>query len=898
MVSIRAFARRATFLLLYLCALGSTHAQTTPQINRGVQWLASQVQADGSLLNESSSIATPLQNREEAALTLKALASIPSALTDQINAESENNTQYLSRKILALNVGGGNTATQLADLVGRQNDDGGFGGAAGYDSNVLHTAWAVLAMRTSAGGNSTAITNAVNYLLAIQDTSGGYALPGNNPSAYVSALVATALQPDRNNPQVLGVLNKISTWLSASQLADGSWGSTADTATVYLALLNATSDGGLRSRVTTFLTSKQSVDGSWGGDPYVTALALRALAAQPSSAATVGSVTMMVVDATSAKPIAGATVLLQGSSSVSSQTDTSGTANLQSVTAGSYSVTISANGYATQNQNVSVQAGVTADLGTIALASAQNTGILQGIVKDRLSGGPLSGAVISVSGSATANAMTAADGTYTLAGLASGAVTISASKNGYTSVNGVGAIVAGASLIFSPTLTPTGTNGGTAAVVGRVVDANSQAPLNGVTVSVGTGGSTAASDLNGNFNVAGLTAGTYPVSFSLQGYQSKSIGSVLVTTGSETNLQTVGLNKALNAVSILGQVVDSSTKQPIVGATITVQGSSISTVTGTTGSYRIDGAPLGGVTLKFSATGYASDTVVLNFASNGEYRVDRSLAPQSGIVSLAISADKPNYAAYDTVTVTAHVQNSGGATVLGTIAGVIVDAQGKVVDSMLASHLDQSSNRTTRFDLAPGDNAVSLQWNTLAYPPGPYTFVVKVYQFDPSSIAYSQIELAERQTSLAIDPTQAIQSAVLTPLPSYTNLNATEQVGFRLDLVNRSNIPVSSSLSYQLQTPGGTVLYTSNITVPLNPTEATKSVLLSGLQYKFIDSGLHSSSLTVTGGVAPSSAQANTISVAPGTRVDPSQAVMPSTVTPDGDKRIHLDIRLQGVQQK
>ena len=40
------------------------------------------------------------------------------------------------------------------------------------------------------------------------------------------------------------------------------------------------------------------------------------------------------------------------------------------------------------------------------------------------------------------------------------------------------------------------------------------------------------------------------------------------------------------------------------------------------------------------------------------------------------------------------------------------------------------------------------------------------------------------------------------------------------------------------------------------------------------------------------------IAVAPGTRIEPSYSVAPAALTPDGDKRIRIDIRLQGVDQK
>jgi hypothetical protein len=68
--------RFALAALVYFCLTVSAAAQTSPEISRGVQWLTSQIQADGSLFDEPRSIATALQSRSEAAYTLKLLATV------------------------------------------------------------------------------------------------------------------------------------------------------------------------------------------------------------------------------------------------------------------------------------------------------------------------------------------------------------------------------------------------------------------------------------------------------------------------------------------------------------------------------------------------------------------------------------------------------------------------------------------------------------------------------------------------------------------------------------------------------------------------------------------------------------------------------------------------------
>src|SRR5882762_3415925 len=138
------------------CVLGVVWTVTafaqplSPEVSRGLAWLQSQVQADGSLANEASSVATGLQSRAEAAQTFKLLSAVPVSLTDAIAGETDDNTEYLARRIASLALAGRDSATLLNALAARQNSEGGFGGGPGYDSNALDTAWALIALRSRA----------------------------------------------------------------------------------------------------------------------------------------------------------------------------------------------------------------------------------------------------------------------------------------------------------------------------------------------------------------------------------------------------------------------------------------------------------------------------------------------------------------------------------------------------------------------------------------------------------------------------------------------------------------------------------------------------------------------------------------------------------------------------
>lgn len=1068
-LSISRFLAACTLLL----ASSLAQAQVSPAVSKGLQWMASQVQANGHLLGEPNSIASQFQNRSEAVQTLQLLS--PPALPQLVDAMSslpEANSEYLARQILAFSVTGRPLTTSADQLFARQNIDGGFGAASGFDSNVLDTAWTLKAIqaldRTMADAR---IVPVIAYLRLAQRPDGAFALVGNSAQELTTAQVLGALQLVPRSAAVLDAINKAAAFLLSRQTVDGGWGNVAQTSSVYLALLGSMSDAGVQDRVTAYLSSRQGADGSWGADPFVTALTLRALVAQPRPVPTTGDITVQIADASTGLPISTAAGVIQGASSASAQSNVQGKLVLSAILAGTYTMSISAPGYVTQSKNLTLQAGTTVDLGTVLMLPVATTGGLQGVVKNAATGAGIEGALVSIAGSATAAATTLADGSYSLANLAPGAVTVSASKAGYASLGGAGTITAGATLTFSPSLqlaqaqsttgslvgvvrdsatgTPlagvliavsgsatgsvlsasdgtftltglspgsvtvtaskagygsaagaggiaagavlnfspslvlagqtTPTTGGVSGQVkdsatqaglggavvsitgsttasattaadgsyslsglapgaitvtaskagytsssasgsvaagtlvlfspslqgtlgsisGQVVDAVGGAPLAGVTVTAGAGNVTALTDANGRFSLMGLAVGGYSLNFNRLGYTPRSLAAVLVTAGAATQLPAMALTKAATSVTLSGAVTDVSTGQPLAGASVAVLGVNLSATTNGAGTYRIDGLPIGLYTLRFSAVGYASETVVRNVDQLAEFKVDAALsAGQASSLSLSrLATDKANYGAYAPARFQIDVENTGGQTVSATVGLSVVDANGKTIDSLDATWIDASGTAQRRFSFPQGITSIAVPWDTKAHPPGVYTVVTKVYQ-STADLSAGSIELAARRAGFAIDPTQALTSAILTPVPAFTNIGATERVGFKLDIVNRSNVPVMSKFNFQIVSPTQVAVYGSSVEVALEPQEDTKSILLSGFEYQFFQSGLFNSTLAVGSGPVPTVLDAKAISVAPGTRIDPAYSVAPGVVTPDGDKRVRIDIKLQGVEQK
>ena len=1068
--------KRFIFVSWFLMATnGFAQVQTTPEVAKGMQWLGSQVQANGELQNESLSIATKLQNRSEVAQTLQLLAPpSPQQLLDGLIVGNDGETEYLSRKILNYSFVGRPVNNEVNQLLSRQGNDGGFGAALGYESHSLDTSWALLALKTSnPTTNDSVISGAVEFLRTTQQANGAFGL-ANNTSQYLTTSAAmVALQSVARTPIVLDVLNKASVFLLSQQAADGGWGSVAQTSSVYLALLGSLSDQGLQTRVTGYLLSQQSPNGSWGGDPYVTALALRALTAQPRPVPTTGDITAQIVDASNGQALANANVLLQGASaSMTLASNTQGRVDFKSVLAGAYTMTVNAIGYAGQSRTLNLQAGTTVDLGVFSLQPAPTTGILQGVVKESATGAVIPGVLISVTGGVTANATTLSDGSYSIVGLVPGAVTVSASKNGYVSSGGTGAIVAGAILTFSPVLQvtqvisttgsvvglvkdgatttplagvqitvtgaasgsaltsvngaysltgltpgavtvtaslngytsvsgsglvsaggaltfspsifalgqPPATTGGIAGQIkdsvtglpidgvtinvmgsvtatantssdgsfslngltpgsvvitasktgyasvsgagtlvagslvlfspslqntagtisGQVVDAVTNAPLAGVTVSVGVGSITTTTANDGRFSVSGVAAGAYSMSFARLGYTTKSIAAVLVTAGATADLQIVALTKAAVAVSIYGKVTNSVTNQAIAGVTIAVLGTGGSAITDTSGGYRIDNLNTGNLTLRFSASGYASETVTTSISTIGEYKLDKTISLNTGdIVRVAaIRTDKASYGAYAPVNIQIDIANATASIVNNAFVDIsILDSQGNTLNNQQAIKIGTDGAAQSVFSFpSQSSTVVDGKWSTQWLPPGTYTIKVKIIVENTTTSSY--LVLNESNSSFVIEPSQTLLRLSVEPVPAFTTLGANEQMQFKVSASHTSNLLGSVSFKYTFVSPSGASLVEETASVALYPNQRLASILLGPFAYQFAVSGVYPVRLAYIEGLSPQIIVDGEVQAAPGIRIDPSQTLTPNLLAPDGDKRIRIEIKLQGVEQQ
>jgi hypothetical protein len=605
--------------LLVLAWAAPAAAQPSAEVARGLAWLQGQVHADGSLNGEDGSVAAPGQVRAEVALTLQRGGLAPAALVDRVAADTDAATEMIARRALVLSAASRDASAPLALLRSRQNHDGGFGGAIGYESNPLDTSLALLAL--GAEPAAPAVPAALAYLRTSQAADGSHDVAGR-PEPYVSALVVGALRLHASRFDVSGLLPGALGFLLAQQQPGGSWGESVFlTAVAYEGLHDFQPLEPLASAVRGFLVSRQAADGSWdGGDPYATALALRALALtsvapfDPTRSAIRGR----IADAQTDQPLAGVAVTLAGAVAGATQSGADGVFEFRDLVPGSYGVQFSMAQYAPVDVAIATQPGRVSDLGVVRLSkeASATTGTVRGVVSDASTGAPLAGAFVSVAGGPSA--MTDASGAYQLTDVAPGAIVVEASKSGYASLAGSGTLRAGGMLVFSPALAP-GSNNPSATLVGLVTRASDGAPLPGVTISV-TGASTdqAVTDASGGYSIPGLSPGIVQLRAALAGFDDVT-GAVSLVGNSTVTFSPVmyptGTTPGGGSSRVSGVVVDAGTGAPLRGVQVS---SSVgpTVVTGGDGRFTFAGSGTP-QELIFTAPGYVGGALALNWGLAG-----------------------------------------------------------------------------------------------------------------------------------------------------------------------------------------------------------------------------------------------------------------------------------------
>lgn len=706
-------ARALLAVLAFVASVCS--AANPPAADSGLTWLGAQCQANGTLAGENSSLGTVFQARSDALIALAQLSTAPSALANVVSQEPEDSVEYLARKIVALARLGSDVSARVAALQSVQNADGGFGANAGYQSNVLDTAYALLAFKAAPSADGNAIAMAAAYLVANQGTDGSFAF-SEQASVYVASYALQALNAFVQSNSLGNAAQAAKNWLVARQNA-GSYGSVLENAVAAIALAGATTDTSVFSGPQLALIAAQDPDNkSWSGDPYLTALAIRALVATGTAPppVTTGSISGVVVDATTGAPIAAAIAQASGPIAAAANSDGNGAFSISALPAGTYAVQVTKAGYATFNLTASVFAGVATNLGTVRLPVAGTDGAIQGTVRDGITGQPIAGVTVTVGGSLSAT--TDVSGNYQINGIAPGTVSVSVSKTGYQTVNATATLTAGAVVVFSPSLYPPGQGPADATLIGKVVDAATAQGIANATIKVGT--LTTSTGADGTFSLSGLTAGSVSIEISAPEYGTATVSGTLASGTNDAGI--IALARSAASARVSGIVTDAATGLPIGGASVTLQGGSLSASTNSAGFYELADIRQTQFMLAIAAPGYQSRTVSVTLPSLADATVNAALdrVQTVGLTLNRVSTSSPSFDPYAGVEISAEIQSTLTQPADLTLMAIVQDSVGTTV--LMAPPVDAT--------VAAGAHAViKLETYLDSQPPGNYSAVVRGY---------------------------------------------------------------------------------------------------------------------------------------------------------------------------
>ncbi len=268
---------------------------------------------------------------------------------------------------------------------------------------------------------------------------------------------------------------------------------------------------------------------------------------------TTGTVTGVVRDAATGRPLAGVNVQ---AGSQGARSNAAGAFTIENVAAGDVTLRASATLYESGETDVTVEAAET--VSTELALTPVTYGTVTGRVVEAGTGRPLADAEVLAG---RQHVRTDADGRFTLEKVPAGSHRVAASKPVNVDNGKSIELAAGESRELSIELEPI-TWG---SVRGVVKDAETGAPLRGVEVMVGA--TKLHSDASGEFAVERVKAGALQVSAKLAAYKSASQRVELPAAGE----QTVTLElEPIKIGNVEGQVLDAKTGEPIAQARVTI----------------------------------------------------------------------------------------------------------------------------------------------------------------------------------------------------------------------------------------------------------------------------------------------------------------------------------------
>ncbi|WP_422447691.1 carboxypeptidase regulatory-like domain-containing protein [Endozoicomonas sp. ALB091] len=889
--------------LFCLLKIGSLWALNTKFLEKNV--------ADNGSIFSDSDLTSVSRSTVEAVFTLRLLGNVDPSI--QANAlkylesfkleslETESLSAITFHKIRQ----GVPVATELDEILSRQNQDGGFGSHEGYDSSVFDTAVALYAI-SQVSQDQMAEAAAIQYLLDRQDKSGAYSVYDSNESSIpVTSLVYTALQPYRfKYKDIPDALREIGYYLLENPPVDSGLDGVWKKSIALLAIIPEIRDSRLYSTQVNELKASQLSDGSWGGDVFVTALSLRALHLASNitfpEEPTAGTFSGRVFSVNQNLPLSDVVVSVKGQEDRASRTDDKGYFVVKNVEPGKHEIVYSTAGYQAVKQTAEVTKSQVVNLGFVRLQAAPNVVVITGEILITNSEVPISGATLSLvdeKGEVKYTIISDSSGQYQ-AELEPGKYKIKVTVPGYREVFVDADLEAGKKMLFSPSLVKQGEPEDIKlSVAGVVVDSDSGQVIEGVRVEVQSSTASVLTDGDGRFALDDLEAGKITLVVSKGGYQERSL-EFIASAGNKVNVGNVLLVKKSEGVddnsSLFGKVIDAVSGLPIQNATIAVDGSDQSTKTLSDGTYTLDEVKDLKFKLLVSASGYWSQLPEVDMDAHGRLQFNVSLSPSDlgGLSVTELGAGSSDFSAYEPISITATIKNAGDVPKTAQLYIEVLDSADRV---LFATPVGSMAG-----GIGPGDPIVILpeksvsvdaNWFTANKPAGRYRIKLSAYD------KFTKQLLSEKYSTITIVETSALAQVNLRLNKAFTHVGATERVLLMADVINRSNQPSDFTFKTIWRDAGTDIIKESDTVLSLLGSDTEKSIDLLDMEYSFKESGRYPFTVELSDSQLSPEIQEISVEVAPTVRVEAEQSISEKVITPDGDRKITIEVKIKGVEQ-
>ena len=313
-----------------------------------------------------------------------------------------------------------------------------------------------------------------------------------------------------------------------------------------------------------------------------------------------GIISGIVLDSETLMPIEGAIITLEGTTYTATSVE-DGTYLITDIYPGTYDVTATADSYYPETKTD--QEVISGETTVIDFNLYPLPGIISGTVINSEFLYPIEGAIITIEGT-TYTAQSGMDGTFLIEDIVPGSYNITATAELYypkTLTDQI--VISGQTTIVNFALDeiPIGT------ISGTVIDSETLNPIENVEITIKGTLYSAITNSNGNYFIDNVTIGTYSIIATGNGYYPQIIPNQEVISDQNTIVDFILFK--IPSGSITGIITDSSSGNPIEGATISILGTSYSSISNEVGEYIIEDVGMGIYSVTASANGYYPNTV-------------------------------------------------------------------------------------------------------------------------------------------------------------------------------------------------------------------------------------------------------------------------------------------------